>query len=114
MIRTENLPELMETDTPNDLSSLVVRAGRRSYFFDVKATKGKDLFLSITESKRISHDDEEPRYEKHKIFLYKEDFEAFVEALQSSLKFIESKQGCDGYRSAESVRISKNNSKGSE
>jgi hypothetical protein len=108
MNQTENLPDLMDLDNSNDLSAWVVRAGRRSYFFDVKATKGKDLFLSITESKRVSHDNEDARFEKHKIFLYKEDFHDFMEALQTSIYYIESKQGSDGYHSADSVRIPKN------
>jgi hypothetical protein len=107
MNQTENLPNLMDPDNSNELSAWVVRAGRRSYFFDVKATKGKDLFLSITESKRVSHDMEEARFEKHKIFLYKEDFYDFIEALQTSIQYIESKQGSDGYRSADSVRFPK-------
>ena len=55
-----------------------VRAGKRTYFFDVKATKSeKDFYITITESKRVGEDD----YEKHKIFLYKEDFEKFRDAL---------------------------------
>jgi hypothetical protein len=55
-----------------------VRAGKRTYFFDVKATKSeKDFYITITESKRVGDNN----YEKHKIFLYKEDFDKFIEAL---------------------------------
>ncbi len=64
-----------------------VRAGKRTYFFDVKATKsGKDFYLIITESRKMS----EEKYEKHKLFLYKEDFKKFSEALQESITHIES------------------------
>lgn len=63
-----------------------VRAGKRTYFFDVKATKSeKDFYLTITESKKIS----ETEFKKHKIFLYKEDFEKFVNALEESIVYIE-------------------------
>ncbi len=63
-----------------------VKAGKRTYFFDVKATKGNDLYLTITESKkRFNKDEGKPFFEKHKIFLYKEDFEKFVEGLQMTI-----------------------------
>lgn len=56
-----------------------VRAGKRTYFFDVKSTRANDYYLTITESKRRFGDDGTPVYEKHKIFLYREDFEKFME-----------------------------------
>ena len=56
-----------------------VRAGKRTYFFDVKSTRANDYYLTITESKRRFGDDGAPIYEKHKIFLYREDFEKFME-----------------------------------
>ena len=56
-----------------------VRAGKRTYFFDVKSTRANDYYLTITESKRRFGDDGTPIYEKHKIFLYREDFEKFME-----------------------------------
>lgn len=63
-----------------------VRAGKRTYFFDVKSTKSeKDFYITITESKRVG--DEE--YEKHKIFLYKEDFEKFREALAETIENVQ-------------------------
>ena len=69
----------------DDLYSLRVPAGKRTYFFDVKATRsGKDFFLTITESKRIG----EGRYEKHKLFLYKEDFAKFLHALHDVIGHI--------------------------
>ncbi len=71
-----------------DVFSKPVRAGKRTYFFDVKATKGNDYYLTITESKRRVERDGRFSYEKHKIFLYKEDFEKFSEGLQEVVKFI--------------------------
>ena len=63
-----------------------VRAGKRTYFFDVKSTKSeKDFYVKITESKRIGEDE----YEKHKIFLYKEDFQKFIEALSETVTHVE-------------------------
>jgi hypothetical protein len=63
-----------------------VRAGKRTYFFDVKSTKSeKDFYITITESKRVGEDE----YEKHKIFLYKEDFEKFGEALNETVDFVQ-------------------------
>lgn len=72
-----------------EIFSQAVKAGRRTYFFDVKSTKSNDLYLTITESKKFTENGNE-RYEKHKIFLYKEDFEKFEEALRDSLAKIES------------------------
>lgn len=63
-----------------------VRAGKRTYFFDVRATRAGDLYITITESKRQYNDDGTFQYKKHKIFLYKEDFEKFTDALTDSIK----------------------------
>ena len=65
-----------------------VRAGKRTYFFDVKATKGNDYYLTITESKRKVDNNGHFAYDKHKIFLYKEDFEKFAEGLEEVIKYI--------------------------
>lgn len=90
-----------------DVFSTSVRAGKRTYFFDVKATRGNDLFMTITESKRIGHENEGPvHYEKHKIFLYKEDFDGFVDGLQKAIDHIRNLQGTGEFRSAESNRKS--------
>lgn len=63
-----------------------VRAGKRTYFVDVKSTKSEnDLYITITESKKISEDE----YKKHKIFLYKEDFDKFVDALEEAIVYVE-------------------------
>jgi hypothetical protein len=88
-----------------DVFSTSVRAGKRTYFFDVKATRGNDLFMTITESKRIGHENEGPvHYEKHKIFLYKEDFDGFAEGLQRAVDHIRGLQGTGAYRTADSNR----------
>ena len=71
-----------------DIYSKPVRAGKRTYFFDVKATKGNDYYLTITESKRKVDNNGHFAYDKHKIFLYKEDFEKFTEGLEEVIKYI--------------------------
>ena len=71
-----------------DVFSRPVRAGKRTYFFDVKATKGNDFYLTITESKRRVDRDGRFIYDKHKVFLYKEDFEKFTEGLEEVIQFI--------------------------
>ena len=72
-----------------DVYSKPVRAGKRTYFFDVKATKGNnDHYLTITESKRRQEADGSFSFDKHKIFLYKEDFDKFAEGLQEAIAFI--------------------------
>jgi len=73
----------------DEIFSEKVKAGKRTYFFDVKATRSNDYYLTITESKkRYNKDDEGFTYEKHKIFLYKEDFNKFVEALNSTVNHV--------------------------
>ena len=71
----------------NEIYSQRVRAGKRTYFFDIKSTKSNDYYLTITESKRRYKEDGY-FYEKHKIFLYKEDFNKFVEALQGTIEHV--------------------------
>ena len=71
-----------------DVYSKPVRAGKRTYFFDVKTTKGNDYYLTITESKRKVEKDGRFAYDKHKIFLYKEDFDKFAEGLQEVVEYI--------------------------
>lgn len=73
----------------DDVFSKPVRAGKRTYFFDVKSTKGnKDFYLTITESKRRTERDGSFVYDKHKIFLYKEDFEKFRDGLNEVIEYI--------------------------
>lgn len=74
----------MENDKGNEIFSKVVRAGKRTYFFDVKSTKSNDFYLTVTESKKVLQDGREV-FQKHKIFLYKEDFEKFQEGFSEAL-----------------------------
>lgn len=78
-----------QTRDAEDVYSKPVRAGKRTYFFDVKTTKGQnDYYLTITESKRRQNPDGTFNYDKHKIFLYKEDFEKFSEGLAEVVDYI--------------------------
>ena len=77
------------TNEQNEIYSKVVRAGKRTYFFDIKSTKGNDLYITLTESKKTFGNEGEENYQKHKIFLYKEDFEKFREGLEDVLNKIE-------------------------
>ena len=80
----------MEGNNENDRKEIFserVRAGKRTYFFDIKATRSNDYYLTITESKRRFKDDGYT-YEKHKIFLYKEDFNKFLRALNSTVDHV--------------------------
>lgn len=80
----------MEEHNENDRQEIYserVRAGKRTYFFDVKATRSNDYYLTITESKRRYKDDGY-FYEKHKIFLYKEDFNKFVKGLNDTVNHV--------------------------
>lgn len=72
----------------DEVYSKSVRAGKRTYFFDVKSTRKDDYYLTITESKKRIRPDGSVYYEKHKLFLYKEDFEKFAEGLNDVVQFI--------------------------
>ena len=76
-----------------DIFSKVLRAGRRTYFFDVRSTKAGDYYLTVTESKKFTHDDGSFHYKKHKIYLYKEDFQAFRENMEEMMDYIISEKG---------------------
>jgi hypothetical protein len=88
-----------------DIYSQAIRAGKRTYFFDVKSTKSEDLYLTITESKR-RFDTElgKFKYEKHKLFLFKEDFEKFTDGLKDVIQFIDNKQSGDDLNPADSEK----------
>lgn len=77
----------------DEIFSKAVRAGRRTYFFDVKATRRNDYYLTITESKKQFDQDGRFHFEKHKLFLYKEDFEKFAEGLTEAVDYIKDNQG---------------------
>ena len=76
-----------------EIFSKSVRAGRRTYFFDVRSTRAEDYYLTITESKKFSNDDGSAHYKKHKIYLYKEDFDEFSETFKEVSDFIFEKKG---------------------
>ncbi len=76
-----------------EIFSKVLRAGRRTYFFDVRATKADDYYITITESKKFTNDDGSFHYKKHKIYLYKEDFEGFTEILNEMTQYVINEKG---------------------
>jgi len=78
-----------------EIFSQVLRAGRRTYFFDVRATKAEDYYLTVTESKKFTHDDGSFHYKKHKIYLYKEDFAEFNEMLKAATDYILNEKGAE-------------------
>ena len=82
-----------ENKAQEEIYSQVVRAGKRTYFFDVRATRADDYYLTITESKKFFNEDGSSHYKKHKIFLYKEDFAKFKDAFAKAIGFIEDKKG---------------------
>jgi len=76
-----------------EIFSKVLRAGRRTYFFDVRATKADDYYITITESKKFTEEDGSFHFKKHKIYLYKEDFVAFREILDEMTNYVLSNKG---------------------
>ena len=81
------------TNGKEEIYSKVLRAGRRTYFFDVRATKADDFYLTITESKKHEGQNGEAFYKKHKIYLYKEDFDRFRELLDEVTDYIINEKG---------------------
>ncbi len=84
--------ELLEKE---EIFSKVLRAGRRTYFFDVRETKAGDYYLTITESKKFTNEDGSFHYKKHKIYLYKEDFEAFRDILGEMTDYVIEEKGLE-------------------
>ena len=78
-----------------DIYSKILRAGRRTYFFDVRSTKAGDYYLTISESKKFTNEDGSFYFKKHKIYLYKEDFEGFNELLKEMTKYIIDEKGLE-------------------
>jgi len=76
-----------------EIFSKSVRAGRRTYFFDVRSTRAEDYYMTVTESKRDFNEDGTPFYKKHKIYLYKEDFAKFKEAFNEVSDYIIKEKG---------------------
>lgn len=85
-----------------EIFTKVVRAGKRTYFFDVKATRKDDYYLTITESKKRLGKEGKVFYEKHKIFLYKEDFEKFADGLNDAVTYIDNGRNEQAITPAES------------
>lgn len=92
MVDEKEILEEAENVEREEIFSKAIRAGKRTYFFDVKATKRNDYYLTVTESKKRFNKDGRFFYEKHKIFLYKEDFMKFLEGLEEAVEFIKANQ----------------------
>jgi len=105
----EKNEDQLENDSKfrEEIYSVSVRAGKRTYFFDVKSTRRDEFYLTITESKKRFEQDGNFHFEKHKIFLYKEDFEKFVEGLQEVITFIDQNQQ-DEFVDQSDVQIEQN------
>ncbi|MGG5577026.1 PUR family DNA/RNA-binding protein [Myroides sp. C15-4] len=82
--------EMLEKE---EIFSKVLRAGRRTYFFDVRATKADDYYITVTESKKFTEDDGSFHFKKHKIYLYKEDFTAFKDILDEMTEYVVNHKG---------------------
>jgi hypothetical protein len=82
--------DMLEKD---EIFSKVLRAGRRTYFFDVRSTKADDYYITITESKKFTEEDGSFHFKKHKIYLYKEDFAAFKDILDEMTAFVLNNKG---------------------
>lgn len=90
LINSSGMEEFDNSGRKDEIYSLAIRAGKRTYFFDVKATRSNEYYLTITESKRkFSNEQGKFVYEKHKLFLYKEDFDKFQNGLQAVIDFIQ-------------------------
>src|SRR5690606_9299401 len=76
-----------------EIFSKVMRAGRRTYFFDVRSTKAGDFYLTITERNKFTNDDGSYHYKKHKIYLYKEDFSEFKDTLDEMINYVIDEKG---------------------
>lgn len=88
MMETYDSRREIETDGGEEVYSKAVRAGRRTYFFDVKATRNDDYYLTITESRKKLAKDGSFTFDKHKIYLYKEDFAKFSDGLEDVIAFV--------------------------
>ncbi len=77
-----------EDDFGDPVETKAIKAGRRTYFVDVRATRDNDYFLTLTESRKKTHADGSVSFDRHKIFLYKEDFQKFIEGLTEAIDFV--------------------------
>lgn len=95
-----------EKTIKEEIFTKIVRAGKRTYFFDVKATRKDDFYLTITESKKRLGKEGKIFYEKHKIFLYKEDFDKFADGLKDAVTYIDQeREGFEAAHTEEDVEI---------
>lgn len=97
-----------------EIFSQILRAGRRTYFFDVRSTKADDYYLTITESKKFTHEDGSFHYKKHKIYLYKEDFSEFMEILKTATDFVVNEKGDEVISERHQKDFKKNNGEAEE
>lgn len=93
--KNDELNEEVDSKFRQEIYSKAVRAGKRTYFFDVKSTRKDEYYLTITESKKRYEQDGKFHFEKHKIFLYKEDFEKFIDGINEVVDYIEDRQPID-------------------
>lgn len=94
-----------EEDFGDPIETKAIKAGRRTYFIDVRATRDDDYFLTITESRKKTHADGSATFDRHKIFLYKEDFAKFSEGLSEVIGFVK-REKPEYFESAESEESS--------
>ena len=95
MFSRTDLPRKESEEVGEHILTKAVKAGRRTYFFDVRATRGNDYYLTITESRKTTVADGSVVFDRHKIFLYKEDFARFDRTLREVLDFIAACQRAD-------------------
>jgi hypothetical protein len=107
MERVDSKEEKQKTDEKfrQEIYSNVIRAGKRTYFFDVKSTRNDEYYLTITESKRRYSENGKFHYEKHKVFLYQEDFDKFTDSLTDVIKFIKENQPGEKIESRETEKV---------
>jgi len=107
MERVDSKEEKQKADEKfrQEIYSNVIRAGKRTYFFDVKSTRNDEYYLTITESKRRYSENGKFHYEKHKVFLYQEDFDKFAESLTDVIKFIKENQPGEKTESRETEEV---------
>jgi len=99
--KNDELNEEVDSKFRQEIYSKAVRAGKRTYFFDVKSTRKDEYYLTITESKKRYEQDGKFHFEKHKIFLYKEDFEKFIDGINEVVDYIEERQPIDNQMSTD-------------
>lgn len=101
----ENKKHATNNEAEKDIIlSRMVKAGKRIYYIDVKKNNKNDMYIALTESKKVFRDDKDAlqvSFEKHKIFLYREDFGKFVKALTEAVEFVETQQGAANERPEE-------------